>query len=187
LDQIYRRVGWLIPLLLIGLAALALGTVGMGWYRTRSGTPLKTAFATSALDAGLAVFVVGTLIATLSPDATPALRRLDLVPFREAYRGSGVVDVVGNIVMFLPLGFLAPLRWSALRSFVRVIVVGAAFSLMIEASQFVLDVGRASSVDDVLLNATGAGIGYAISIAASIHLGWPRRGNALERCKSQSA
>ena len=60
--------------------------------------------------------------------------------------------------MFAALGFLAPLRFAALASVPRILALAAGCSVLVEAAQYVLRLDRVSSVDDVLLNAAGAGL-----------------------------
>ena len=66
--------------------------------------------------------------------------------------------VVGNIVWFVPFGFLVPLIWQKLKSYV-VIPLGFCLSLIIEVSQLVSGKGM-FEIDDLVLNTLGAAIGY---------------------------
>ena len=65
-----------------------------------------------------------------------------------------------NIVLFLPLGFLLPLIWPENDRFVRVLLFGAALSLVIELSQL-LNI-RSTDIDDLLLNTLGALLGFLL-------------------------
>lgn len=67
-------------------------------------------------------------------------------------------QIVGNLLVFAALGFFAPLRFAALASVPRMLALGAGCSVLVETAQYVLRLDRVSSVDDVLLNATGAGL-----------------------------
>ncbi len=67
-------------------------------------------------------------------------------------------QVIGNLLVFAALGFLAPQRFSSLASVPRILTLAAAGSILIEVSQYVLRLDRVSSVDDVLLNTAGAGL-----------------------------
>lgn len=60
--------------------------------------------------------------------------------------------------MFAPLGFFAPLRFAAPASVPRILALAAVCSILIEVSQYVFQLDRVSSVDDVLLNTAGAGL-----------------------------
>ena len=71
-------------------------------------------------------------------------------------RHYALVNVLGNITMFMPFGFLLPLlwrNWSGLRVFLAAI----AFSAMIETVQFFSN--RGTDIVNVNLNALGAGVG----------------------------
>lgn len=68
-------------------------------------------------------------------------------------------QLFGNIALFAPLGFLLPV---ALRSFRRAwstLLDAAGLSVLIETTQALLP-GHSSDVDDVILNTTGAALGY---------------------------
>jgi glycopeptide antibiotics resistance protein len=67
-------------------------------------------------------------------------------------------QVVGNLLVFAALGFFAPQRFVALASLPRILALAAGCSVLVEAAQYVLRLDRVSSVDDVLLNAAGAGL-----------------------------
>lgn len=70
-----------------------------------------------------------------------------------------LVQLVGNLLVFAAFGFLLPVRWRlASNAWTAVVValITAALASILEVLQFVLNVGRVSSVDDVLLNALGA-------------------------------
>jgi hypothetical protein len=73
-------------------------------------------------------------------------------------RRGATVQVVGNLLVFAALGFFAPLRFAALASVPRIVAFAAGCSVLVETLQYVLWLDRVSSVDDVLLNAAGAGL-----------------------------
>jgi glycopeptide antibiotics resistance protein len=50
------------------------------------------------------------------------------------------------------------MRFTALASVGRVLALAAGCSVLVETAQYVLRLDRVSSVDDVLLNAAGAGL-----------------------------
>lgn len=115
--------------------------------------------------------VVGTLPwvwMTLTPRVAP--RELKLVPLRDLVDlvqvgppSFVVVQVVGNLLVFAALGFFAPVRFAALAGVGRLFLLGAAGSVLVESLQYLLDLGRVSSVDDVLLNAAGAALAGLLS------------------------
>lgn len=69
-----------------------------------------------------------------------------------------LINFVGNIVMFIPIGFFPPLLWKKFNRAWRAICLGLLLSLTIEILQ--LPQMRSSDVDDLWLNTLGACIGY---------------------------
>lgn len=67
------------------------------------------------------------------------------------------VNIVGNVVMFIPWGFGLPLLWKEYRSIIKLIFMSVFLPLCIEFCQ--LFVGRTVDVDDVILNFAGAMLG----------------------------
>ena len=89
------------------------------------------------------------------PGAGTVPGRVSLIPLRDLVtmvpRG-----IAGNLLIFAVLGFFAPMRFAALSSVSRILELGAGCSVMVSTAQYVLRLDRVSSVDDVLVNATGA-------------------------------
>ena len=72
-----------------------------------------------------------------------------------------LLNVIGNVAMFIPSGIVLPIIYKRLDSFVKVILVGGGISLCIEIIQLPFRV-RASDIDDLILNTVGVIIGYGI-------------------------
>ena len=72
-----------------------------------------------------------------------------------------LLNLIGNVGMFIPSGILLPILYKRLHSFWRVLAAGAIMSLCIELLQLPFAV-RASDVDDLILNTLGVAIGYGI-------------------------
>ena len=81
-----------------------------------------------------------------------------------------MINVVGNVVAFMPFGFLVPVMYREqrkevvykghfFRSFLFVSLLGFLFSLSVEAVQLVTMVG-CFDVDDLVLNTSGVMFGY---------------------------
>ncbi|MFE2021879.1 VanZ family protein [Streptomyces sp. NPDC059499] len=81
--------------------------------------------------------------------------RVSLVPLRDLLT-MGPLGTVGNLLVFAALGFFAPMRFAAVASVPRILALGAGCSVVVETAH-VLRLDRVSSVDDVLVNAAGAG------------------------------
>jgi len=94
----------------------------------------------------------------------PGDPRVNLIPLRDlvdvvaAGPVTATVQIVGNLLVFAALGFFGPIRFAALASVPRVLALAAAGSILVETLQYVLRLDRVSSVDDVLVNAAGAGL-----------------------------
>ncbi|MFJ8042393.1 VanZ family protein [Kitasatospora sp. NPDC096147] len=71
-------------------------------------------------------------------------------------------QVGGNVLLGVPFGLLLPVLWPKARGAFRVLVRTAAVMLLVELVQGALITGRAFDVDDVLLNTTGALLGYLL-------------------------
>ena len=96
---------------------------------------------------------------------------LQTVPFRDliaVLQGDDSLEqVVGNLLVFAALGFFLPIRFrmrGAGPVLVTVALVAAAGSVLVEALQLLLPLGRVASIDDVLLNTVGAVLGALLSM-----------------------
>jgi glycopeptide antibiotics resistance protein len=91
-------------------------------------------------------------------------------------------QVVGNLLVFAALGFFGPLRFAVLTSVPRILALAAGCSTLLEIAQY-LWLDRVSSVDDVLLNAAGAGL----AALASRHWWRDAAGASSDRSRSARA
>lgn len=72
-----------------------------------------------------------------------------------------VINILGNIIVFMPVGFLALyLFYDKIKSksLVKVTIIGFLFSLSVESIQWFMSVG-VFDVDDLILNTLGAVLG----------------------------
>ncbi len=95
------------------------------------------------------------------------VRGYNLVPFTEIFRyeiGSEafLMNVVGNIVIFIPFGYLIS-TYIKPKRILPILVVSVISSATVEFVQ--LCVGRSFDVDDIILNSLGAIIGFLIYVA----------------------
>ena len=92
---------------------------------------------------------------------------LNLTPFATIaddlrHGGHGlVVNFLGNLGVFIPLGLLVPYLRPGWASAGRVALLGAGISLLIEWLQYASG-RRVADVDDVILDTLGAVLGYLI-------------------------
>jgi glycopeptide antibiotics resistance protein len=114
-----------------------------------------------------AVLVV--LSATLVGSSIPG-GRVNLIPgvsilaLNQDDKRNAVENVLGNILLFLPLGFFGVLV--VRRGLGEVTGAACALSVCIEATQWVLG-DRWADIDDVLLNTFGAFVGAVAALAAA--------------------
>lgn len=81
------------------------------------------------------------------------------VQLAHAHEGWARFNLLGNIVPFVPFGFLLPFVASWAGTLARVLAIGLLFVLCAELFQFFTRLGS-FDVDDVLLNMTGILLGY---------------------------
>lgn len=99
----------------------------------------------------------------------------NFIPFREITRFlkygcylsplSTFLNLVGNVIGFLPFGFCLPVISRKNRKMKRVVFAGAVSSACIEFVQLVTKTG-VCDVDDVILNTLGTLIGYLLFLLA---------------------
>ncbi|MDE5770879.1 MAG: VanZ family protein [Ruminococcus sp.] len=70
-----------------------------------------------------------------------------------------LINFVGNILLFIPWGFLLPLYFKSLRTFKRFIRTTLISVLLIESVQLFTMLGS-FDIEDILLNTVGACIGF---------------------------
>lgn len=93
----------------------------------------------------------------------------NLVPFQEIRRFwiyreqvgtfAWMSNLTGNVVGFLPYGYILPIIFRNLRNVWSIVFSGFLFSLMVETIQLITKVG-CFDVDDLMLNTLGALLGY---------------------------
>ncbi len=97
---------------------------------------------------------------------------LDQPALRDAVKQIG-----GNILLGVPFGVLVPVVAPRTRGLLRVLLLTAVVMLLVEFAQGALVTGRAFDIDDVILNTTGALIGYLLlgrRMSRAVHAREPR-------------
>ncbi len=91
--------------------------------------------------------------------------RVNLVPIARLFDYSRkrdlLLNVIGNVGLFIPSGILLPIVCKRLDGFWKVLAAGAGMSLCIEILQLPFRV-RASDVDDLIMNTLGVAVGYGL-------------------------
>ena len=163
---------WLLNSLLV--AVLALTPIVMAalivilWRsRTRS---WRAASMPVARGVAIPLAVVGVLIFALRPNQFPLTDMyVNLEPFRDlrtSLESNSLVDiaiknVLGNAAMFVPVGVAAAFAFPGGR-LLGVLVATTCLSVMIEVAQTLPVIARSADVTDVIMNAVGAAIGFAV-------------------------
>jgi glycopeptide antibiotics resistance protein len=91
---------------------------------------------------------------------------LNLVPFNwvnnswKMSTNNIIIQLVSNVLMFIPVGFLIPVVFVKIRSFWKTIFCVFVFTFFIETFQYFI--GRSADIDDIILNLSGGIAGYMI-------------------------
>lgn len=95
----------------------------------------------------------------------------NLIPFKEITRfwvyrhsldfWSVMINLVGNVVVFLPVGAFLPGLFAGCRKIFLTVLLSFEFSLTVEMIQLVCKVG-CFDVDDIILNTLGGFLGYLL-------------------------
>lgn len=169
LDLVSGIVAGYLPFALIVLAVL-----GAGLFALRSRRVSRVAAAqTTALDLAVGTWLALTLLVTVVPMGQSGPRSpIALIPFLDVIQRvvSGVnapspeaSDLVLNVLLFMPFGIAAALRWGRSRM-IAAIVGAAALSIGIELSQAIEATGRSASTTDVVTNTAGAALGFLVGL-----------------------
>ena len=93
------------------------------------------------------------------------IERRDHVNFElmEIFRIYKITDkqILGNFVMLLPLGIYLPLLYKKISGFIPVLLVSLLVAILIEVLQLATSF-RSVDIDDVLLNTSGAVVGFIL-------------------------
>lgn len=131
------------------------------------------------------VYVTCVLMATVMPlpmtrDERPRYNHINIIPVVNTGKQlqativhgthgmliHSLENVIGNVILFFPLGLSLPLLWPGYWPARRTILVAIAFSIFIELTQLVerkFGIYRSVDVDDVLLNTLGAVLGIIVA------------------------
>ncbi len=72
-----------------------------------------------------------------------------------------LINLLGNVIMFIPLGFLLPWVFRKLQGLLRVLLATALIITAVELIQLFTLVGSCD-IDDLILNLLGAALGYGL-------------------------
>ena len=120
-----------------------------------------------ALTGAFAMLFYVTILWTGLPEDLAAVRHiLNLRPFAwlaAPYRmgpARMAVQLLCNVLMFVPFGLLLPVAFPACRRFAATALLCLGLTLAVETAQYFI--GRAADVDDVMMNLLGGMAGYPL-------------------------
>lgn len=160
----------IIVVLVVGIVAVAATSISVGRARS-AGLP----WIASAARIMAAASVVTTLAATAMPrrlaieadgDLALQLGRGGLGDWSILFNDPtslASIALLGNVLLYVPVAFTTVVGWYRWRRLV--LPVCLALSIGIEMVQY-LALGRVAALDDIVLNMTGAVIGYVAATAA---------------------
>lgn len=142
------------------LAMSAIPAAAWAFFRSRQ------ANRTHVLLEVVIILYLGTLAGlTLAPLVPETSRILELKPFTPIFdpisTRTTAVQIVGNLLWFVPAGILLSLRWpERWNSFLHAVIMAGTLSLTIEVVQYVSGRGRVASINDLILNTLGGVLGW---------------------------
>ena len=183
--QAWRAFADLIPLLVLGLLVAApAGTWAARRRVKRDGESWSEALLAVSTRASAGLALLAVLGVTVAPLGVGMTTTTNLIPFAtitdqltsQIDASIAVRNLAFNVALFVPVGFTW--TWTASispRSWWTALIAGAGLSLAVELTQFLLPLGRAADIDDVILNSAGVFIG---ALAARV---WASRGERFGR------
>ncbi len=122
------------------------------------------------LNVAFACTLLGVLLITLTARPYGSDGRIDLIPFHPLWNAlTGEIDATrvvatfgANVLLFVPIGILLPVRWPRLDRPGIVTLATACVSAAIEVAQFYMNAGRVAQLDDVIFNTLGGLIGWSM-------------------------
>lgn len=168
MDALLRRIGDEAGLILIVAVAMLAFAVPIVLWRVRAGAAVLSAAWKTGLDAAVlgSLAVIGLL--TLGAFTIGGQGEINLVPFQglfdslalgEFWVGLVVADLLGNFLLFVPLGLVVGLRFAGLPIWIWAVIV-VALTAAIEIVQFFV-LNRSADITDVVMNGAGGVAGFA--------------------------
>lgn len=131
------------------------------------------------------VYASAVLAMTILPHrffgiSAPVMVKLNIIPFVNTYHNFIVglpqpeseymllqlQNIIGNFILFIPIGILLPYLFPQLNSFKKIALISFLASFLIECTQYLLrNAGtyRTADIDDIILNTVGGILGWFIA------------------------
>lgn len=81
---------------------------------------------------------------------------------RYGFNMSWIINLFGNVGVFVPFGLLLPILFTSMRSYWGLTLYFVPIVIVLEVSQMLLRVGSCD-IDDLILNIVGVWIGYGVT------------------------
>lgn len=78
----------------------------------------------------------------------------------DSWEQVSALNILANILFFLPLGFFVPILWKRFDSLKSIVLFGWGGTFAVEFIQYFI--GRSSDIDDIILNVISIVVGYGI-------------------------
>ncbi|BBH18462.1 hypothetical protein Back2_27490 [Nocardioides baekrokdamisoli] len=149
-----------LPVLMCLLAAIR---------RLRGRAP-GAALRTAVLDVGLIYATVVPIWLTMVPGGHPGLVVHPWTDIPTMPHDA----LLGNLLLLAGIGFFVPMRFRLMSSVTLTTLLAMAISCAIETCQYVLPIGRVASIDDVILNTSGAAVAAILAVPWWARRPWAR-------------
>ena len=107
-------------------------------------------------------WLAAVLVLTLMPNPGRG-QAVNLQPGADLTYDRGLLNLLANTILFLPLGLFIAAARSAATKWWAVVLVAVALSCAIELAQYYGETGRQADVNDVITNGLGAVVGFALA------------------------
>lgn len=117
------------------------------------------------------LFKTNSFVDLLKGNTSAGYRGANLMPFKTIFTFfdttkhfsflRAISNTLGNIAIFLPLGYLLPILTKKIDNIYKVFLISISVSIVFESLQYIFYLGSLD-IDDVILNTLGGVIGYII-------------------------
>ncbi|MCK2026512.1 VanZ family protein [Microbacterium sufflavum] len=139
----------------------------------------RVALAAYLLFVGFTVWLPATVSAKVTGLVGIVARWVADAGIASYYQSAFVLEILANVVLFIPVGLLLPFVWSRLRLW-QIVLIGGLMSVLIESVQGLMP-SRFPTLSDVIANTTGTLIG---ALAAMVLVWMFASGRAPEHHRS---
>ncbi|MGL5348926.1 MAG: VanZ family protein [Peptostreptococcaceae bacterium] len=120
----------------------------------------------------IVLFKYDSLSTIVSGDIRSTFRSYNLIPFKTivdffsiGIRNNNLLwafsNILGNILIFMPLGYLMPMLFNKFEKIKNIIIVAVSLSIFFEVTQYIVYLGSLD-IDDLILNTLGGISGYLV-------------------------